>query len=308
MKRLFTKLSKYRALILMGAFLFAGIVSGYAEEYKTMIRYDRVWEHISINWDNKAVYYTKFEGPEEINGKTYHRLVTFRKARYDYDVEGKPYLFDEDENYYQHEGYLREEDGKVYTLISDVYYHDDLLYGNLYKPEDNDAYPADLQEKLLYDFSCKEGESYRGLQVGGKFLEEMDYNVKSVEFIEIDGEQCRRLLVSPEAYDYFELPMVEGVGIISEYGCLTKINFLWVPTCPCMDHIFNRVLSTDGRVLFCTEYDATDIPLTGFLGVDNIVDQSKEKSTPIYDMLGRQISNAAPGQLYIQGGKKFIGK
>ncbi|MDE5998390.1 MAG: hypothetical protein K2G77_09305 [Muribaculaceae bacterium] len=288
---------------------FSIVFSASAEEYKSMIRYDRIWEHISINWNKKTVYYVKFDGTEEINGKLYHRLVSFRKARYDYDKDLQPYIFDVDENYYEHEGYMREEEGRVYTLISNVECDDDWFHGNLYIPNGNEAHPADLREMLLYDFTCKEGESYRGLQVNAHYADEMSYKVKSIEFVEIEGEEHRVIRIWPDdEHEYMNgEPIVEGVGIAS-YGCLTTINFLWLPSCPCMDYIFNRVLSTDGRVLYCAKDDTADIPLVGFLGVDNIAAQSKENEAPIYDILGRRIAEPAPGQLYIQGGKKYIAR
>ncbi|MDE7419355.1 MAG: hypothetical protein K2N35_04010 [Muribaculaceae bacterium] len=303
MKRDFTMTSRDR-LFLFLCFITMTSISVAAEEYQSIIRYDRIWEHVSVNWTKRTVFYEKFDGPEEINGKTYHRLVSFRKASYDFDAEGKAYVFDVDENYYKHEGYLREEDGKVYTLICNEGLFGDDWHNILYIPNGNDAHPADLEEKLLYDFTCKEGDSYNGLHLTGYEAHEMVYNVKSVESIEIDGEQCRRLLVSPEGYDDFELPMVEGVGIDSEYGCLTSINFLYLPTCPCMDHIFNRLLSADGRTVYGDE--SSNIPIIGDLSVVYDITQPSKDYTSIYDIMGRRISTPAPGQLYIQGGKKKI--
>ena len=310
MKRLFTKLLKYRALALMGGFLLAGIVSAYAEEYKSLIRYDRIWEHLSINWRDGEVYYVKFDGPEEINGKTYHRLVSFRKASFEYEYNLQPYLFDIDNEYYRHEGYMREEEGKVYTLIYNVGYDENgRLYGRIYTSDGKEVHPADLQEKLLYDFTCKEGESYLGLQVYGHTAEEMNYKVKSVESVEIDGEENRRMYIyHDDEWDNENAhPIVEGIGIAS-YGCLTTINFLYLPSCPCMDHIFNRVLSTDGKVLYTNDvYHYVDIPLGDFLGVGSLTDEPSD-AAPIYDLYGRLISTPASGQIYIQGGKKYIGK
>ncbi|MDE6480879.1 MAG: hypothetical protein K2L45_11500 [Muribaculaceae bacterium] len=304
MRKFFT-LTLTSKLFLFLCLVFVATISVKAEEYKSMIRYDRVWEHIAVHWTHNTVYYAKFDGAEEINGKTYHRLVSFRRSDFNYDEEGKPYVFDVDENYLQHEGYLREEDGKVYTLITDVKRSDYGLHGHLYMPNGSDAHPADLEEMLIYDFTCKEGESYRGLVTNGYYVDEITYKVKSTEFIEIDGEQHHRLLVSPEESEWLELPMVEGVGIASEYGCLTTIN-TDMPTCPCMDHIFSRVLDMYGKEIYREDEDPSRIPID-FLGVGSIAEQVGE-AAPIYDLYGRRISAPVPGQLYIQGGKKYIGK
>ncbi|MDE6480877.1 MAG: hypothetical protein K2L45_11490 [Muribaculaceae bacterium] len=301
MRKFFTLTLKSK-LFLFLCLLFVATVSVKAEEYKSMIRYDRVWEHISVYWDDNTVYYTKFDDAEEINGKTYHPLVSFRKENYSQDEEGKSHLLDVDDNYFQHEGYLREEDGKVYTLITDVERSDYGLHGHLYIPNGSDAHPADLEEMLIYDFTCKEGESYRGLVTNGYYVDETTYKVKSAKFIEIDGEQHRCLVVSPEEYnEYLELPMVEGIGIASEYGCLTTIN-TDMPTFPCMDHIFSCVLDMDGKEVYRRGEGLSGIPIIG-----SMADQSEE-TAPIYDVYGRRISAPAPGQLYIQGGKKFIAR
>ncbi len=281
-------------------------VSAKAAEYQSMIRYDRVWEHISINWNDRQVYYVKFDGAEEINGKTYHRLVSFKKASYDYDSASQPYLFDIVNDYYAHEGYLREEDGKVYTLLRNVRNSDEYNFEELYIPGGNIEHPADLEEKLLYDFTCKEGETYTGLHIDREAAE-MNYIVKSIESIKIDGEDYRIQRICPDWIDYNGEPVIEGIGIGS-YGCLTTINFLNVPTCPCMNHIFNRVLSSDGKVIYSNEYDAVDLPYGDVLGIDTIEQNQIDNDTPMYDMIGRRITNPVAGQLYIKGGKKFVGK
>lgn len=310
MKRISTRL----LLLSLLSFLLVGTFSASAEEYKSMIRYDRVWEHISIHWNDRQVYHVKFDGTEEINGKTYHRLVAFRKASYDYDSDSQPYLFDVNENYYEHEGYMREEDGKVYTLILKNVQEDGYADIYLYTPDSSYSDSYIIEEKLLYDFTCKEGESYSGLQIES-WGEEIDYKVKSIEHVEIDGEEHRLLRVATydewydEWNDYIDEPIVEGIGIAS-YGCLTTINFLFMPSCPCMGHIFNRVLSMDGKVVYRNEKGCAEIPVNDFLGVNGIADiaEQPEIDAPRYDILGRRITSPAPGQLYIQAGKKHIAK
>lgn len=303
MKTISTYLFRHSLLLIF----FSLSLTSSSEEYKPMIRYDRVWEHISVYWNDKTVFYTRFECPEEINGMTYHRLATFRKARYDYDKEGKCYLFDIDDNFYRHEGYLREEDGKVYTLVSvdetETAFPRIDLYTSEY--EDKDTYR--LEEKLLYDFNCKEGESYLSLHLHHTWGEEISYTVKSIDTVEIDGKSHKRLKIYPEEYDDFDEPIIESIGICS-YGCLTTFNILNRPTCPCLDYIFNRVIKTDGSVIYRAGNGATDIPLTGFLGVDNIGVQSKGNNAPFYDISGHRIAEPTPNQLYIQGSRKHIAK
>ena len=298
----------FKIVMMLLSFILGGAFSLSAEEYKSMIRYDRVWEYINSQWLDRQVCYVKFDGPEEINGKTYHRLVAFKTAGYDYDSDGQPYLFDINENYYKHEGYLREENGKVYTLI--VKNVDEPESPGLYLHTSELSYPDwwEIEEKLIYDFTCKDGESYTGLQIESWWGEEMDYKVMSVEHVEIEGEDHRLMRICPDdGWDYKNgEPIVEGIGIAS-YGCLTTINFLIQPSCPCYNHIFNRVLTLDGKVLYRCEGGCDEIPFNDFTGVANINEQP-DADTPLYDIIGRRITDPTPGQLYIRNGKKHIAK
>ncbi len=283
-------------------------VSAADGEYKSMIRYDRIWEHVSYDWSDRDVYHVRFDGSEEFNGKTYHRLVCFRKASYGYDSAAKPYLFDVNNDYYLHEGYLREEDGKVYTLL-EIYDRNGNDSPYICLCTDLDEYNKNytIEERLLYDFTCKEGESYKALHLESNLVGEMIYEVKSVDLVEIQGEPHRIFRVIADGNETMVEPIIEGVGIVS-YGCLTTINFLYRRTCPCMNHIFNRLLSSDGEVLYCAEEGYANIPYGDFSGVDNVIANTNDSESLIYDMMGRRILEAAPGQLYIRDGKKYIGK
>ena len=313
MKKTSTYLSRHSFGIIAALAMLTCAFSASAEEYKSMIRYDRVWEHVSWYGNSYDVYYVRFDGPEEINGKTYHRLVSFRHARYKYGYEYNQdyndyeiHVFDVDDSYYKHEGYLREENGKVYTLVANNITEFGYPSQILFTPNSDFPDSYTLEEKVLYDFTCKEGESYTGLYTGGEAFE-MTYIVRSIEAVEIDGEEHRLLKVCTDEDEYMEEPIVEGVGI-ADNGCLTTIDF-HRPSCPCWNYIFNRVLSTDGRVLYRAEH-AAEIPVDDFLGTDGIAEITDPSATdaPIYDILGRRITDPVPGQLYIQDGKKHIAK
>lgn len=302
-------------VIMLLSFLLAGGFSASAGEYQSMIRYDRVWEHIYIHWNDTRAYHVRFAGTEEINGKTYHRLEAFREIRYTYDYDTKPKILSVNNDYYEHEGYLREEDGKVYTLVAIDDTNPDYSNVVVYTPDIPDPDSYRIEERVLYDFTCKEGESYTGLHIDGGWGQEMDYKIMTIEPVEIEGVDHRLLRGAIyddwlEAWvDFVDQPIVEGIGIAGN-GCLTTINFYHMPTCPCMNHIFNRVLSMDGKVIYRAAEDCVEIPVNDFLGVDGIseITDQPEKDAPIYDILGRRIAKPAPGQLYIQGGKKHIAK
>ena len=296
------------AIIAVTSALLSAALSAAAEEYKSIIRYDRIWEHISYHWEDRQVYHERFNGTEEINGKTYHQVISFRKSGFAFNDDGQTYLFDIDESYYQHEGYIREEDGKVYTIVinanpdSEVNGYDWYVLLN-WRPNEEEL--PRIEEKLIYDFSCKEGESFVGHNVSSYMVTEVTFKVNSIEIIDINGEQCRKFNICPVDWVDFTFPMVEGIGI-DGYGCLTTLNFLEVPTCPCINYEFNRVLSSEGDVQYRT-HDCFDIPYN-VAGMDGIDADPKESDATLYDAMGRRIAAPASGQLYIKDGKKHIAR
>ncbi len=114
MRRIFTKkglIQLARILMLLTSFS----IPSYGSDYKPIIRYDRVWENKSRYYNDQGlIRCVRFDGPEEINGKTYHRVVTFKKSHWESgDIQA--YVT---EDCYELDGYLSEEGGVVYALDS----------------------------------------------------------------------------------------------------------------------------------------------------------------------------------------------
>ena len=287
MKKFFTNLSKCSAVVIMS---FVGLLhtfSASAEEYKSMIRYDRVWECGNLEGSSKDEYVKcmRFDGTEEINGKTYHRIVTFKKTLWRYYGQ-----YDESEDVYDIEGFMREENGVVYTLRSDG------------------------QEALIYDFNHKEGESYQGTTFVTDSPRTYQFNVISDHTAEIDGEECKVFQVAVS--DSWGMgpthTFIEGIGA-AEYGCLNYHEFYDQPTGMWMRNVLSRVFDMDGNVIFRAlsagdRYDELEYgPFSGTNEVFTVAPQPKANDA-LYDMVGRRISKPVPGQLYIQDGKKHIAK
>lgn len=297
-----------KVLVIMAATtaLLSAALSAAAEEYKSMIRYDRVWECVSTRWFDNTVYYMRFDGTEEINGKTYHKLVTFRKAGFDWKDNGKTlFTYDVSDDIIEHEGYMREENGVVYTLIAnDGAENPDSWSGTLYIPtNDNSDYP-DVTEEIIYDFNCKEGDSYDGISYLMCMAQKESFTVESIDKVEIDGEECRRFEITNRYCDKL-YPVIEGVGAVVE-GCLNCHEFLDAPTFPWGHHFLNRVFNNEGDVLYRTPVDCLDIP-NSLSGVDAVSD-IRIKNPGMYDIYGRRITAPAPGQMYIKDGKKHIAR
>ena len=319
MKKFFTNHSKCSLAIIAAITAVISAFSANAEEYKSMIRYDRVWECYSDGQDSGLVVKCmKFVGTEEINGKEYHRIETFRKTFPKYDHLDRTFSYD---NYVdglnQHEGYLREEGGVVYTLVICYLYESpeySFEYGPLFipgknEPDDNEV----IVEIPVYDFTHKNGESYSGMSFCTGISHTCAFSINRDETIEIGGEMYRKICMLPDElkgneYWYGE-EVVEGIGATT-HGCLNYHELKLRPTQIWAQNYFNRLLDLNGNVVYNPKPDlAYNVEYDSFQTPDGVCIVSDSVDTaPLYDILGRRIANPAPGQLYIQDGKKHIAK
>ena len=311
MKRISTRIFSILAVLLSFAFSVS------AEEYKSMIRYDRVWEcrsfDITYGSNDGVNKCMKFDGTVEINGKTYHRLVTFRKAYPMCDSNGDIISF-KMEDCHENEGYMREEDGKVYTLfVSEGASDGDLLFGKLYLSDPENAMDqSDCREGMLYDFTLDEGDTYTAMSFLKRTATLETFKVINVSSVEISGENLKLMKVGwlphgEYSEDYADYSVVEGVGAV-EYGCLNHYEFSDRLTTIWFWNSFVRLFDMEGNFLYgcCDCWDGLD--WGSFVSEVEEVKRPEESDAPLYDILGRRIAEAIPGQLYIQGGKKYIAK
>lgn len=238
-----------------------------AKEYVPLVNYGRIWESYSLSWSRGPVKYMKFDGTEEINGKTYHRIVTFKETLLDggkVKDDGNVYPMD----VYEIEGYVREEDRKVYALVVG-YVEGSTFTGMPYYP--NNPYPdLEMSEQLIYDFACEEGNSFSAFacsEVGGYIF---DFSVDSRSMESVDGEDCMKYKLSvtikddKHSYDCGWIEVLEGVGPI-ERGCLIFNEFYYAPTKPEFYNYLNRVFDKDGKLLYESPegLDLIDLPMEG---------------------------------------------
>ncbi|MDE7350240.1 MAG: hypothetical protein K2N25_04180 [Muribaculaceae bacterium] len=312
MKNFTTNLSKYFPAIVIATSILAYTFSASADEYKSMIRYDRVWECVSYEAPHDVIKCLKFDGQEEIAGKTYHRIVTFRKTIADYVDDG--FKYETIENIAEHEGYLREEDGAVFTLVQKVDNCDNSRFGYLYIPDENnpDIENAKISEQKLYDFTLHEGDLYDGFSFIMKGGDALNFYVRSTSDVKIAEEECRSINVVPsefaETYPDLSYQIIEGIGAVTE-GCLNYHEFITDVDQIWYHKKLSRVFDLEGNVIFNTgAFNHHNIDYNNFASVKDMQMQTKEDIAPIYDILGRRITAPAPGQLYIQDGKKHIAR
>lgn len=220
-----------------------------SHEYIPMVRYDRIWENLSSDdYHHYVVKYWKFDGSEDINGKTYHRIVKFRelnmRAEYDHDQDELNFEFDKDDDTYEVEGYLREADGRVYALAIGRYSgYDNTFHGQLYPSEQYDDNLYQPIEVLLYDFTLGVGEGYKAFSNITKKAQIFDLEVWAKSCVDVDGME--RIWMS---VPYCEI--IEGIGPI-DHGCL-HYSAAGIPTRMYACNYFNRFYDLDGNVIFET--------------------------------------------------------
>ena len=318
MKKFSTTICKYYSAILVAICGLTNAFSVSAEEYKSMIRYDRVWECVDFDFDiyDGVFKCMRFDGPEEINGRTYHRLVAFKKAYPIYDATGARVSF-RIEDCYEHEGYMREDQGKVYTLFVPVVPSDqDYFYGKLYIPDsENPVDASDCKEYLIYDFTVDEGDCFTAMSFIQNVAGPETFKVINVSSVEIDGEECKMMRVGWERVNVFleldyigEFPAVAGVGAVED-GCLNHCEFSDRLTSMWCCNYFQRLFDLEGNLLYeGPTATAEGLNWGSFVSGTDTLKAAEMKTAPLYDIMGRRITAPVPGQLYIQGGRKHIAK
>lgn len=300
-----------------------GIVSGAvanASDYKTMIRYDRVWESASCGYSNSVVNYMKFDGECQFFGKTFHRIVTFKQTKVEHwgTIKDDEYEFLDD--VYVHEGFLREEEGKVYTIAVGGYYTEqdgsERFHGRLMTSDtpDPEIYPElndesyDIHEVLVYDFNCNIGDSFKSYSAMFGNFEEVNVERKSI--VSIDGEDCINLGI-----DIMGIDIIEGIGP-TNHGCLNYIAYAMVTGHELSHNYFNRLYDETGHLLYegpqvyryilpdnlfssvgvVTDSGELSITADGVaFGYDN-----RRNKVCIYDMEGRLVvSESAAGRMTV---------
>lgn len=217
---------------------------------------------------------------------------------------------------------MREEGGIVYTLVAvhkDETFPDaePEYYGTPYTSVEDDLDDIICKEYELYNFNVKEDDYYSCMSFFEGVSVEYTFCVLNISTIEVAGEECRMIYVCPEfevenhqtndTPYYWYKPIIEGIGAV-DYGCLNYHEFIDRPLQMYAHHYFCRLFDMEGNMIY--PFDNVSVPYNIDYGAFNSVDTISSSISPNdchrYDMLGRRITTPAPGQLYIQDGKKLI--
>ncbi|MCM1141533.1 MAG: T9SS type A sorting domain-containing protein [Muribaculum sp.] len=283
-----------------------------SENYKSMIRYDRVWESLSQPTGD-LIKCMRFDGTEEINGKSYHKIITFRKTIASYDTSILAYTYGPSEDVYESEGFIREEDGIVYTLVVEPKDRVDNVYSgyiffNGCELNDDEI----LSEKIVYNFNVKEGDLFELYtfiaRLGGV---DALFKVIKEDKIVIEGEECRSIEIAPIYYEEdilgTRIVIIEGIGV-TDYGSLNYHELQDHPTGLWHNNFLNRVFDNNGSVIYSSSSRYDSLLYDGFSHVEmipNILNDVDKKdyisfgednhlnAIKIYDMNGRLVKSVS---------------
>lgn len=211
----------------------------------SLIREDRVWESLSCSDSGiPTSHFFKFDGTEERDGKTYGRLIAFKKVTYTYANRPEGEVLDKEDGIEELHALMREEDGVVYSYIDDSCVFTGECEGELKN-----------HEYVLYDFNANESETYDS---AGFFYNLEVYpayfKVSSLDYVEVGGEKCKRMMVSaseskddPRGMGDYEI--VEGIGF-TDKGCLFYHGYFCQETSMYFKLYFLRVFDLDGNILY----------------------------------------------------------
>ena len=284
---------------------------------KGIINYDYVWEYVyspGLTRGSRRVEHYSFVGEKDVDGTTYHSFKCIEL----YDDDGKctltagrgaiEYLLREDTD-----------EGKVWACVAK---------DHPYFSDDKGPY-TDHEEMLIYDFNQKDGEAYACAMFYGDFMRESGYgqwiyvdvaNHPEVQiFVQDDGELVidgkssrilniiRSIKINDEEWSYKKNTVIESIGCVE--GILPVVPYDFRDNGEVI--FFTRLLKPDGAVVY-EDPDFADGPVKEWVddvlsGVSNVSEDSlTAPADRLYDLQGRELREAVPGQPYIKGGKVFV--
>lgn len=287
-----------------------------SSSYAGVINEDRIWHYwiegpdIDRNCVANISFQMKFDGTEDIDGKTYSVLKTINSQKYIFNNTTRKWEYVCDLKN-SSRFYLREEGTKTYIYNRG--------YGNLYFREFN--YDGEnLNEFLLYDFGLEIGEGYvtedllSKLQLTLKdkiyypdhqftlnlYSGDSELYPRESTYLAIDGigtcGELRNSSVYNNGYSlvFFRNILIAGFYYISDYDD-------WLPAPGYTDLYMDKVTDLEGNIIFKPD-------MLKVSGINVIEMPTINNNNHIFDIYGRQVNCTTSGSIYIKKGKKFIAK
>lgn len=245
-----------------------------------MVAEGRVWEYYSREgglelYPEQELYRWQFSGTVEKEGKTWNRLMRVGSVKWKGSDPASAVTDDTGTEV----ALLRQEDNRVWIL-------------------------EDTGERVLYDFNLQPRDetnfSPAYLDVVYEYrLDDIDYKYSAIG--------------ASGFYNFTPCGEASGLAPVtysSNWGNVGRGDMLHIEFEEEADgapvRCLRNVYDLEGKVL----YKGADIEVPPFGGIDGMEagDEADRSDAHILDMLGRRVTSMARGGIYIQNGKKFVGR
>lgn len=293
--------------VIIGVLLFC-VCSMSAQDVR-MLKEDHFWEYSLYSYFigevepdpplpttvTESFYRFVLGETEVINGKTYHKLYWGKPSDPDCrtaDLHGNGFHF--------MQASIREEAGRVlvdyeiYKAFLEYMWYDILTGRADYIPYKI----TDDGEMILYDFNMQVGDKYNSV------LGHDDVSVVKIEKITTNDGIERKFFILSNG-----LKIIEGIGCINSSGMF--LNYLN----PVIDRKDGPYWLNGSYLSVFRWFDEYDNPIysrtleeviTGSVGIVPVtMDKEDNISTPLYDLLGREVIGIPEPGIYIRNRKKI---
>ncbi len=293
--------------VIIGVLLFC-VCSMNAQDVR-MLKEDHFWEYSLYSYFigevesdpplpttvTESFYRFALGETEVINGKTYHKLYWGKPSDPDCrtaDLHGNGFHF--------MQASIREEAGRVlvdyeiYKAFLEYMWYDILTGRADYIPYKI----TDDGEMILYDFNMQVGDKYNSV------LGHDDVSVVKIEKITTNDGIERKFFILSNG-----LKIIEGIGCINSSGMF--LNYLN----PVIDRKDGPYWLNGSYLSVFRWFDEYDNPIysrtleeviTGSVGIVPVtMDEEDNISTPLYDLLGREVIGIPEPGIYIRNRKKI---
>lgn len=240
----------------------------------------------------------------EVNGKDYYMIY----RGYSSDPESRSIL---PPSYRSLNVGIREENGRILADYEMLLTHlQDFYYPNIIFDSNNFPYEvADNGEAILYDFTMQVGDKFKSVP------KRKDIWVTNIDRIITKDEVERKIFTLNTG-----LKIVEGIGCINSRGEL--LRYLCMPdfrqfpldelpyaTNVCFLAVFSYLPTYWEDVKDIKKHiyiQPIEDVATDFVGIEHVtMDEADDTSTPLYDLLGREVIGIPEQGIYIRNKKKI---
>ena len=285
-----------------------------ASAYEPMVRTDRIWEYYVDSYypmydiQKRALAQIRFDKKIEVGNKEYYRLTVKEETRWEsvtdsITVNPKEYKPD------RVVAFMREENGKIWIAGEDA---SDKGNGSIFSviSSEEALNSSNSRDLLLYDFTLNVGDSINhfghhcpgltnsGFFNSGEYLWPAKNVVAETGTVDVNGVDSKYYLL--KYMDSRDI-IIEGIG--PAQSSLVRPEVEREMTMAGQREFLNGVYDGEGNKIF----GKWEFSVPANAGISDVV-APVNADKRMYDLMGREIKEPAPGVVYIQGGRKLIAR